>query len=128
MDKSQKNFIPTILGVPVVATSISATTSTDGIYLPYYGGVAIVATWAGSGTGTFTLQGCNDKERNTGAYDTVNLVNWFTVPNTSTAITSSANSPVAIQVYPYVYRWVRLTYTVTGGTIVLSATCQIKSM
>lgn len=134
-----KQIIPsvnlTIPPTPVTAFSAAASFTTDPQYIAYVTNYSFQVLWvaAGAGTGTFTLQCCNDKERNTGVADSTNLLHWVTVGSSSQL--TSAGEVISPSTMPSLvwnisnagYRWVRLAYTVSGGTLVVSANLQIKS-
>lgn len=105
----------------------------DPVLLAYVDQFAITAFWTGTGTGTFTLQASNDKERSVdqavdyGAIPATvdpNIVNWVTIPNSSQA--SSVGSPLMWNYSNVGYRWFRIAYTVATGSITLTVTVQLK--
>lgn len=136
----QKSIIPavslTVPPTPLTAFSASSSFTSDPQYIAYVTGYCFTVFWvaAGAGSGTFTLQGCTDHERNTGLADTVNLLNWVTIGSTSQP--TSAGVAISPSTAPCLmwnmsntnYRWVRLAYTVGTGTLVVSSTLQIKSV
>lgn len=106
----------------------SATITSDGIYLARIKGFSctISCPSTGSPAGTVKLQGCNDKEANAERNDTTNLVHWFDVPLLTSAV--SGASTIVLNDSQSMYRWVRMVYTPSGGSITITCRMQEKGI
>ena len=83
----------------------------------------------GSPAGTVKLQGCNDAERVSGVPDAL-LVNWFDIDAGAPRIVSQSISnatTVHLTDPECMYRWVRIKYTRTSGTITITSKIQRKT-
>ncbi len=121
-------IVPTdnISSLPIDGYNTSASVTSNPISLKHVYGFSVTASWTGSGTGTFTLQACNDIETPTDyALTYPGLTNWVTIANSSQA--SSLGSPLMWNYSNTMYRFMRVVFTVSGGTIVLTERIQIKA-
>jgi hypothetical protein len=120
-------IIPTdnISSLPIDGYNTSASVTSNPISLKHVYGFSVTASWTGAGTGTFTLQGCNDIETPTDyALTYPGLTNWVTLPD---SFATSVGSPVMWNYPNTMYRFVRIVFTISGGTIVLTERIQIKA-
>ncbi len=84
----------------------------------------------GTPVGTVKLQGCNDMSRNENVADAL-LVNWFDINSGGARIVSQAISSATVGGLSdpnAFYRWVRIAYTRSSGTITLTAKIQLKDL
>lgn len=131
-----KSFTPTEAGghTPIDGYISSAAITSDPIFLAHVYGYAIAVSWPSTGTpvGSFVLQASNDVERaySQGLPEGVpdpKLLNWVNIiPDTT--INSSAGSPGLWNISNAMYRWVRIVYTPSSGSITLSAKVLVKGM
>lgn len=126
----QKPIIPTenISNQPIDGYISATDITSNPIFLAHVYGYSPSVSWPddGSPVGTFKLQGCNDIELHAVGQPDANLVDWFDIASSSQA--SSLGSPLAWNVNGAMYRWIRLVYTASSGSITLKARIQIKSM
>jgi hypothetical protein len=100
-------------------------------------GLQVSAPVTGAPNGSVALQGSNDESqtRDPNAYPDVNLVNWSTVSffdeltfaNVITKVFNSAQSYL-FTVPNCSYRWMRMVWTNTSGSALLTARVQVKSL
>lgn len=79
----------------------------------------------GTPVGTVKLQGCNDRELNSEVPDS-SLSNWFDITDLSASVSSA--TVAALEDPDVCYRWVRLVYTRTSGSITATARIQVKGI
>lgn len=120
-------FIPLESGghTPIDGYTSAVSITSDPIAVHNALGYSVQVSWPATGTpvGTFTIQASNDLEGQFRKADS-NLVNWFTLSGTSTA--SSVGTGAIISVPDVYYRWIRLVYTRSSGSITLSARAMLK--
>jgi hypothetical protein len=68
----------------------------------------------GTPSGTVKLQGCNDQERILDVADST-MTNWFDLNGASSAV--SGASVICIEDRDPGYRWIRVVYTASSGSI-----------
>lgn len=91
-------------------------------------GYAVQVTWAGTPTGTFTLQASCDVgvvNPSTGAVTGVS--NWTTLADTSSSASGSAGSAI-YNIADVMYLWFRLVYTASSGTGTAVANASVKGV
>ena len=104
------------------ATSMAATLHSFGELIEGLAVYSIQAVFTGSPVGSLILQGSNDMvpiSQVQGTDPAANVVNWSTIANTTTAV-STAGSQLW-NMPSEGYRWVRVLYTFTSGTGSISA-------
>lgn len=79
----------------------------------------------GSPVGVVKLQLCNDSERVLDVADS-NLVNWLDIQNGSSAVNGASN--IAIEDRCPEYRWLRVVYTRTSGSITATINLHTKQI
>lgn len=130
-------FTPNLEGFAVGTNVIDGYTiatsfTTNPIPLHHFIGYSVTVSCpsTGSPVGTFKIQGCNDLERRDGQPD-ANLVNWFDIASGGDRVVSQAvsNATVGALSDPQcMYRWLRIVYTRTSGTITATIKLQRKTI
>ena len=115
----------------------AGTIVSNAISLKHVYGFSVSCSWPTTGTpvGTFTLECCNDIESPTDQYPyaQTTLTNWVTIASSSqlssagVAITPSTLSSVVWNYSNTMYRFFRIKYIPSSGTITLTARVQIKA-
>ncbi len=130
-------LIPTMSSgtVQIDGYTSSADVISDPISLKHVYGYSVTVSFPTTGTpvGTFTLEACNDIESPNSQPYYSNLSNWVTVANSSTAssaavaISPSTLSSITWNYSNTMYRFLRVKYTRTSGSITLTERVQIKA-
>lgn len=108
-----------VLSVPVESTSFAASFNSDAVRLGHIYLYSIQLVYSGGATGSVKLQGSNDPtERNQ------TPTNWNDIAGSTVDL--AVGSPITWNVTDSGYGWVRLAYTRTAGTLVLTATYSLK--
>lgn len=133
-----QGIIPTdnIQSLPIDGYVAATDVVSNPISLKHVYGFSVTASWttAGSPVGTFTLEACNDIENPTDYAPTYpTLTHWVTIAGSSLASSAGASiSPSSDLCLTWnysntMYRFVRIRYARTSGTITLSERLQMKA-
>lgn len=111
----------------VVATSFNS--SPGPIHRDLGISVSLSCPATGTPVGTLKLQGCNDIERRENVPD-ANLTNWFDVASGGNRVVSIAVSGAGVYNLTdpnAMYRWFRVVYTRTSGSITATVRVHVKT-
>ena len=104
------------------------------VSLKHVYGYSVSVSWSGNPSGTFQLEGCNDIESPTDyAPFYPSLFNWVLIANSAqlasagAAIAPATNPCLIWNIPDAMYRFVRLHYVYTSGTMQVSARLQMKA-
>lgn len=115
----------------LTASAMTGTTTVNSAAIPVdqLWGFAIQAVWTGTPNGTIKLQASCDAPTSTTqtSSGTSAVVNWTDIADSSVTIAGSAGNYMW-NISSAAYRFVRVTYTNTSSTGVLSATMSAKGV
>lgn len=104
-------------GTLTINSDLSATRTSDPVYVNQMWAVALQLIFTGTPAGNFKIQFSNDPGDPTAASAAVaatGVVDWTDVPS-PTAVTVSAAGGLGINLTDMAYVWIRLVWTATGA-------------
>ena len=113
----------------LVVPAQSASFNTAGFPIHQAIGYAVSLSWPATGTpvGTLKLQACVDPSLNFDAKPDAGLVNWYDITSASVALTGGAGTQMFLDPEA-MYRWVRVVWTRTSGSLSLTTNIQFKGI